>query len=167
MTAWLCSTKRISSHLSSYFPGFLSTEKRYLKILIPIQNAWRLICFQKLIVTSWKCISLQRVKIFICLAFFIVYMAFQVSQTIAWVMKTVWRCSEMILIRNITRLGPGMTKTATRSFPSSVSVRQRRGSQLDNRRWVLLKVQTNEWSFGSKRNCFIELLIRSVGKLTI
>ena len=101
------------------------------------------------------------------LGFFIVYMAFQVSQTIAWVMKTVWRCLEMILIRNITRLGPGMTKTATRSFPSSVSVRQRRGSQLDNRRWVLLKVQTNEWSFGSKRNCFIELLIRSVGKLTI
>ena len=85
-------------------------------------------------------------------------LSIEVSQTTAWEMRTVWRCSEMTLIRNITRLGPGMTRTATKSCPSSVSVRQWRESHHDNRRWVLLKVQTNEWSFGSKRNCFIELL---------
>lgn len=159
-TAWWCSTRTTSTHSSSFSPGFMSTEKEYSKNPIPIQNAWGLVFFQKLIVTSWKCISLHKVKNENKLKFArLDFLGFQVSQTIAWVMRTVWQCSEMILIRNITRLGPGMTRTATRSCPSSVSARQWRGYQLDNRRrWVLLKVQTNDWSFGSKRNCFIELL---------
>ena len=128
MTAWWCSTRRTFTHSSSYSPGFMSTEKRYLKHPIPIQNAWGLVFFQKLIVTLWECISLHKVwnenKL---KSARLDFLGFQVSQTTAWVMRTVWQCSEMTLTRNITRLGPGMTRTATRSCPSSVSVRQWRG----------------------------------------